>query len=77
MYTHTHTYICMHVQSLQLCLTLCDPVDCSQPGFSVHGIIHARILEWVAMTSSKGSTQPGSLPNLYVYKELRAVPSTL
>ena len=33
----------------QLCLTLCDPMDCSLPGSSVHGILHARILEWVAI----------------------------
>ena len=31
----------------QLCLTLCDPMDCSPPGFSVHGILQARILEWM------------------------------
>ena len=35
---------------VQLCLTLCDPVDCSQPGSSVHGILQARILEWVAIS---------------------------
>ena len=38
------------------CLTLCDSVDCSPPGSSVHGIPQARILEWVAMPSSKGSS---------------------
>ena len=37
----------------QLCLTLCDPVDCSPPGFSVHGILQARILEWAAIYSSR------------------------
>ena len=37
----------------QLCLTLCDPIDCSLPGFSVHGIFQARILEWVAISFSK------------------------
>ena len=37
---------------------LCDPMDCSPPGFSVHGILQARILEWVAMSSSKGPSQP-------------------
>ena len=37
---------------LQLCLTLCNPVDCSPPGSSVHGILQARILEWVAVPSS-------------------------
>ena len=36
----------------------CDPVDCSLPGFSVHGILQARILEWVAIFSSRGSSQP-------------------
>ena len=39
-------------------LTLCDPVDCSPPGSSVHGILLARMLEQVAMPSSRGSSQP-------------------
>ena len=38
----------------QLCPTLCDPMDCSLPGSSVHGILQARILEWVATPSSSG-----------------------
>ena len=38
---------CMHAKSLQLCLTLCNPVDCILPGSSVHGILQARILDWV------------------------------
>ena len=38
--------------SLQLCLTLWDPMDCSPPGSSVHGILQARTLEWGAMSSS-------------------------
>ena len=42
---------------LQLCLTLCDPMDCSPPGSSVHGISQARVLEWVAISSSKGSSE--------------------
>ena len=42
----------------QSCLTLCDPMDHSPPDFSVHGILQARILEWVAMSSSRGSSQP-------------------
>ena len=45
-------------KSLQSCLTLCDPVDCSLPGSSVHGIFHTRILEWVAISSSRRSFQP-------------------
>ena len=39
-------------KSLQLCLTLCNPMDCSLPGSSVHGIVHARVLEWVAIAFS-------------------------
>ena len=39
------------------CLTLCDPMDCSPPGSSVHGILQARILEWVAIPFSRGSSQ--------------------
>ena len=38
-----------HIQLLQSCLTLCDPMDCSLPGSSVHGILQARILEWVVI----------------------------
>ena len=45
----------MSAQSLQWCLTLCDPMDCSLPGSSVHGILQARILDWVAIPSSRGS----------------------
>ena len=43
---------------VQSCLTLCDPMDCSLPGFSVHGILQARILEWVSISFSRGSSQP-------------------
>ena len=41
----------------QSCLILCDPMDCSPPGFSVHGIFQARILEWATIFFSKRSTQ--------------------
>ena len=41
----------------QSCLTLFDPMDCSPPGSSVHGILQARILEWVAISISRGSSQ--------------------
>ena len=40
-------------KSLQSCPTLCDPMDCSLPGLPVHGIIQARILEWVAISLSR------------------------
>ena len=42
----------------QSCLTLCDPMNCRPPGSSVHGILQARILKWLAMPSSRGSSQP-------------------
>ena len=40
----------------QLCPTLCNPMDCNPPGSSVHGILQARILEWVAISFSRGSS---------------------
>ena len=49
-------YVCVLVT--QSCLTLCDPMDCSPPGFSVHETLQARILEWVAISFSRGSSQP-------------------
>ena len=56
---HTDGSVCEYVCSVaQSCPTLCDPVDCSPPGSSVHGISQARILEWVAMPSSRGSSPP-------------------
>ena len=51
-----------HAKSLQSCPTLCDPVDYSPPDFSVHGILQARILEWVAMPSSRRSSNPAIEP---------------
>ena len=49
----------VHAQSLQSCLTLCDPMDHSTPGSSVCGILQAKILEWAAMPSSRGSSHLG------------------
>ena len=48
----------LRAQLLQLCPTLCDPMNCNLPGSSVHGILQATILEWVAMSCSRGSSQP-------------------
>ena len=42
----------------QLCLTLCDPMDCSLSGSSIHGIFQARVLEWIAISFSRGSSWP-------------------
>ena len=47
-----------HCLCAQSCPALCDPMNCSPPGSSVHGILQARILEWVAISSSGGSSQP-------------------
>ena len=46
----------------QSCPTLCDPMDCSLPCFSVHGILQVRILEWVTLSSSRGFSQPRMEP---------------
>ena len=51
-------YVCMCAKMLQSCPTLCKTMDCSLTGFSVLGILQARILESVAMSSSRGSSQP-------------------
>ena len=49
-------------KSLQSCLTLCTPMDSSPPGSSVHRILQARILEWVAISFSRGLPHPGIEP---------------
>ena len=48
--------VCVHAKSLRSCSTLCDPMDCSPPGSFVRGIFLARMLEWVAISSSRGSS---------------------
>ena len=50
--------VCVHAKLLQLCPTLCNPMGCSPPGSPVHGILQARILEWIAVSSSRGSSWP-------------------
>ena len=57
---HWHAHgvaTCVYANSFQLHSTLCNPMDCSPPGSSVHGILQVRILEWVAI-SSRGSSPP-------------------
>ena len=53
---------CVCAQSLQSCLTLCNSMDCGPPGSSVHGILQARILEWVAISFSRDLPDPGFKP---------------
>ena len=71
-YTHTQVYMhkkvcvdlgeccpslwCVCAKSLQPCPTLCDPMDCSTPGSSVHGILQSRIQGWIAIPFSRGSS---------------------
>ena len=74
--------VCVCVCS-QWCPILCDPVDCSPPGSSVHGVSQARILEWVAISFSRGSSQPRdqtsiSCPSRWiVYTQKRCLNSSL
>ena len=61
---------CMKVKSerevTQACLTLSDPMDCSLPGSSIHGIFHARVLEWVAIAFSANYTRYWKKIQLYL-----------
>ena len=66
---------CSSVQSLSH-VGLCDPMDCSPPGSSVHGILQAKILEWVAMLSSRGSSNPGIEPRSPAFPALQAYTHT-
>ena len=57
----------------QSCLALCEPMECSLPGSSVHGILQARILEWVAIPFSRGSPRPngsGLNPHLLHHRQI-------
>ena len=69
MYVYTHTHICMYIYihihiygvdglDAKSCLTLWDPMDCNPPGSSLHWVFQARILEWVAIPYSRGSSWP-------------------
>ena len=63
---------CMCAKSLQSCLTLSDPMYCSPPGSSVHWILQARILEWIVMPSSRGSSWPEIEPEAPAVPALQA-----
>ena len=67
----------MHAKSLQSCSTLCDPMDCSPPGSSVHEIFQARILEWVVIPFSRGSSRPGDRTRISLSSALAGVPGPL
>ena len=55
---HSPRPACFPPVKVAVCLTLCNPMDYSLPGSSVHGVLQARILEWLAVPFSKGSSQP-------------------
>ena len=57
MYVESRKMVCvLCAKLLQLCPPFCDPMDCSLPGSFFHGILQAKILEWVAIPSSRGSS---------------------
>ena len=60
--SHFSIPVCLPAKSLQSCLTLCDPMDHSPLGSSVHGILQARILAWVAIPFSRDRPHPGIEP---------------
>ena len=63
----------MRAKSLHSCLSLCDAMDCSLPGSSVRGILQARILEGVAISYSRGSSQPKNRTHVsYIYLHWQA-----
>ena len=67
-------------ESLQWCPTLCNPVDCSPPGSSVHGILQARTLEWVAEHFSRGSSWPrdgAGVPGICLHWQAGSLPLAL
>ena len=60
-----HLSTCMNAQLLNFVQLFCDPMDCSPPGSSVHGIFQARILKWVTISSSRESSQPRDWTRVY------------
>ena len=68
------SYMCSVIES---CLTPCNPLDYSPPGSSVHGIFQAGILEWVAISSSRGFSDPGIKSTSLEFPALQAYPLSL
>ena len=59
----------MYARLLQSYLTLCDPMECRPPGSSVHRILQGRIMEWVAIPFSKGSSRPRDQTQVFYHQE--------
>ena len=71
-YIHIYARVCD--KPLQSCLTLCSPIDCSPPDSSVHRILLARRLQWVAISYSRGSSQPGDRNRIsYLFVGMRVL----
>ena len=72
---------CMKVKSesevAQSCLTLCNPMDCSPPGSSIHGIFQARVLEWVPLPSPKPSLWPNHKENKKTKTKTKTIALTI
>ena len=68
-YKYVFAKVIEWTKSLQSCPTLWDPMDCSPPGSSVHGILQTRILEWVAMSSPGDIPNPGIEPTFSMLQE--------
>ena len=65
---------CAASKWLRSCPTLCNPMDYSLPGSSIHGILQARMLEWVAMSSSRGSSWPRDWTCSFLYRQVSSSP---
>ena len=65
---------CACSKSLQSSPTLCNPMDCSSPGHSVNGILQARVLKWVAIFSSRGSSWPRDWTGCLLYWQAGTLP---
>ena len=66
--TRVRVCVCVCVCSVvQSCPTLCDPMDCSLLGSSVHGIFLARILEWISISFSRGSSRPRDQTHIFLH----------
>ena len=64
-YKHKYIHTYLGAKSFQSCPTLCNPMDYSLPDSSVHEILQTRILEWIAMPSSRGSSWPRDQTHIY------------
>ena len=63
----------MYAKLILSCPTLCSPMDCSPPGSSARGILQARTLEWVAVSSSRGSSLPRNRTHVYCISQISRI----